>query len=61
MKWAIVENNNVIEVINFNPKGKYPKEIENEFLKCPEYVKSGYIYINNEWYESNCYDLDSNE
>ena len=53
--------NNVLELIDFDPKGKYPNEIEIEFIKCPEYVESGYLHINNEWYESNCYELDSNE
>lgn len=51
----------MIEVIKFEPKGKYPDEIEREFIKCPEYVECGHININNEWFESRCYELVNDE
>jgi hypothetical protein len=44
MKYARIENGEVREIINFNPKGKFVKEIEEQFVKCTEDTKQNDIY-----------------
>ena len=44
MKYARVEEGIVREIINFNPKGKFVKEIEEQFVKCTEDTKQNDIY-----------------
>lgn len=44
MKYARVENGEVREIINFNPKGKFVKSIEEQFVKCTEDTKQNDIY-----------------
>jgi hypothetical protein len=46
MKYARVENGIVRELINFNPKGKFVKEIEEQFIECLEDTKQNDIYEN---------------
>jgi len=44
MKYARIENGEVREIINFNPKGKFVKEIEEQFVKCSTDTKQNDIY-----------------
>ena len=44
MKYARIEDGIVMEIINFNPKGKYSKNIEEQFVKCTEDTKQNDIY-----------------
>jgi hypothetical protein len=44
MKYARIENGEVREIINFNPKGKFVKEIEEQFVKCTVDTKQNDIY-----------------
>ena len=46
MKYARIENNIVKEIINFDPKGRFTKEIEEQFVECDEDTKQGLKYEN---------------
>ena len=45
-KWCRTENDTVIEIIGFDPKGRFVKELEDRFVKCPQGTKQGDIFIN---------------
>ena len=44
MKYARVENGTVKEIIDFDPKGRFAKQIEDQFVKCTEDTKQNDIY-----------------
>ena len=46
MRYARIENGIVKEIIDFNPKGKFTKEIEQQFVQCTETVEQNFIYKN---------------
>lgn len=47
MKWARVENGVVQEITDTDPKGRFVKEIEDQFISCSDDVEQGYAYTNN--------------
>jgi hypothetical protein len=49
MKFARLENNVVVETIDFDPQGKFTTEIVTQFKECPEDVEQKWEYINNKW------------
>jgi hypothetical protein len=49
MKWCRLDNDTVIEIIDFDPKGRFVKEIEEKFVKCTDEVKQGYEYNKGEF------------
>ena len=50
-KYARVENNIVMEIIDFNPEGKFTDEIVTQFVECPDDTKQNMIYENNQFSE----------
>ena len=46
MKWARVENGVVQEITDIDPKGRFVKEIEDQFISCSDDVAQGYAYEN---------------
>jgi len=46
MRYARIENGIVMEIIDFDPKGRFTKEIEKQFVECDEDTKQGFKYDN---------------
>jgi hypothetical protein len=46
MKWARVENNIVMEIIEFNPIGCFTEEIVSQFVECLDDTQQHMIYEN---------------
>lgn len=46
MKYARIENNTVMEIVEFDPKGRFVKEIEEQFQHCDESVQVNDIFEN---------------
>lgn len=44
MKYARIEDNKVMEVIDFNPIGCFTDEIVNQFVECNDNTKQNMIY-----------------
>jgi len=49
MRYARLENNKVMEVINFNPTGRFTEELSSQFIECDDSVQQHMIYNNNEF------------
>jgi hypothetical protein len=49
MKFARVIDTQIIEIIDFNPQGRYTPEVEAQFIECPEGIDSSWIYENGEF------------
>ena len=46
MKWARIENEKVVEIIDFDPKGRYHPSIEKQFIECDDTIEQHYEYKN---------------
>ena len=46
MRYARIENNKVMEIIDFNPVGRFTEEIVAQFVECDETVEQNDIYEN---------------
>lgn len=46
MKWARIENDKVMEIIDFDPKGRYHPDIEKQFVECDDTAEQHYEYKN---------------
>jgi hypothetical protein len=44
--YARVENGIVMEIIDFNPEGRFTDEIVAQFVECPDGTLQGYVYSN---------------
>jgi hypothetical protein len=44
MRYARIEDGEVKEVINFNPKGCFVESIVNQFIECDEDITQKHIY-----------------
>ena len=42
-KYARLENNKVMEIIDFNPQGKFTDEIVAQFVECPDNTEQNMI------------------
>ena len=51
MKYARVENEKVMEIIDFDPTGKFHPDIEKQFIECDDTVKQKYTYKNKKFEE----------
>lgn len=49
MKYARIENGEVREIIDFNPKGYFVKNIEEQFVECNEDTEQHDIIVDNKF------------
>lgn len=52
-KYARIENGIVVEVIDFNPLGRFTDEIVSQFTECPLEVAQGWKHENGKFIEQN--------
>jgi hypothetical protein len=50
-KYARIENDTIMEIIDFDPKGKFHKDIEKQFVEVDETVKVTYKLKDNKFVE----------
>lgn len=47
MKWARIENDQVVEIVLYNPKGRFHPSIV--WVECPDVVVENWVYSNGEF------------
>ena len=49
MKWARLTDNKVMEVIEFDPTGRFTDELVSQFVQCPDEVEQNWTYVEGIW------------